>query len=150
MVNWRMNWKSWPKYTLYVTSLIRTILSYIHKRHNTSTFQTHSVCPRPAYLILLSCYSCEAFSRKLEHLSQKRFLNTQESKQGRTRPKRSGFWLEKISILRVLKKKTWTPPRFFHRGPKKGVEHNSDIHFDLTWAKKIRNGFLCKKLCFLL
>ena len=47
-------------------------------------------------------------------------------------------------------KKKWTPHRFLHRGPKKAVEHDSDIHFDLTWAKKIRNGFLCKKLCFLL
>ena len=46
--------------------------------------------------------------------------------------KRSGIRLEKISILRVLKKKTWTPPRFLHRGPKKAVEHDSDIHFDLT------------------
>ena len=45
---------------------------------------------------------------------------------------RSGIRLEKISILRVLKKKTWTPPRFLHRGPKKAVEHDSDIHFDLT------------------
>ena len=62
----------------------------------------------------------------------------------------SGIRLEKISILRVLKKKIWTPPRFLHRGPKKAVEHDSDIHFDLTWAKKIRNGFLCKKLSFLL
>ena len=48
------------------------------------------------------------------------------------KPNWSGFQLEKISILRVLKKKTWTPPRFLHRGPKKAVEHDSDIHFDLT------------------
>ena len=46
--------------------------------------------------------------------------------------KRSGFWLEKISILRVLKKKRWTHHSFLHRGPKKAVEHDSDIHFDLT------------------
>ena len=45
---------------------------------------------------------------------------------------RLGIQLEKISILRVLKKKTWTPPRFLHRGPKKAVEHDSDIHFDPT------------------
>ena len=31
-----------------------------------------------------------------------------------------------------FEKKTWTPPRFLHRGPKKAVEHDSDIHFDLT------------------
>ena len=29
-------------------------------------------------------------------------------------------------------KKKWTPHRFLHRGPKKAVEHDSDIHFDLT------------------
>ena len=31
-----------------------------------------------------------------------------------------------------FEKKTWTPLRFFHRGPNKAVEHDSDIHFDLT------------------
>ena len=29
-------------------------------------------------------------------------------------------------------KKKWTPHRFLHRGPKKAVEHDSDIHFDLA------------------
>ena len=33
-------------------------------------------------------------------------------------------------------KKKWTHPRFLHRGPKKAVEQDSDVHFDLTWAKK--------------
>ena len=37
---------------------------------------------------------------------------------------------------KLKKKKIWTPHRFLHRGPKKAVEHDSDIHFDLTWAKK--------------
>ena len=58
---------------------------------------------------------------KIHHLSQKQMFFS-----------RSGIRLEKISILRVLKKKKWTPPRFLHRGPKKAVEHDSDIHFDLT------------------
>ena len=40
-----------------------------------------------------------------------------------------------------FEKKRWTHHSFLHRGPKKAVEHNSDIHFDLTWAKKIRNVF---------
>ena len=30
------------------------------------------------------------------------------------------------------KKKKWTHPRFLHRGPKKAVEQDSDVHFDLT------------------
>ena len=30
------------------------------------------------------------------------------------------------------KKKKWTHPRFLHRRPKKAVEQDSDIHFDLT------------------
>ena len=29
-------------------------------------------------------------------------------------------------------KKKWTHPRFLHRGPKKAVEQDSDVHFDLT------------------
>ena len=40
-----------------------------------------------------------------------------------------------------LKKKRWTHHRFLHRGPKKAVEQEYDVHFDQTWAKKIRNGF---------
>ena len=44
---------------------------------------------------------------------------------------RPGISMEKISILRVMKKK-WTHPRFLHRGPKKAVEQDSDVHFDLT------------------
>ena len=31
-----------------------------------------------------------------------------------------------------FEKKKWTPLRFLHRGPKKAVEHDSDVHFDLT------------------
>ena len=45
---------------------------------------------------------------------------------------RPGISMEKISILRVMKKKKWTHPRFLHRGPKKAVEQDSDVHFDLT------------------
>ena len=45
---------------------------------------------------------------------------------------RSGLRSMKISILKVLKKKRWTHHSFLHRGPKKAVEHDSDIHFDLT------------------
>ena len=29
-------------------------------------------------------------------------------------------------------KKKWTHPRFLHREPKKAVEQDSDVHFDLT------------------
>jgi len=32
----------------------------------------------------------------------------------------------------LKKKKKWTHPRFLHRGPKKAVEQDSDVHFDLT------------------
>ena len=65
---------------------------------------------------------------------------------------RSGLPFKKISILRVMKKKKMDTSQFFmHRGPKKAVEHDSDIHFDLTWAKKKkRNGFLCQKQLFFL
>ena len=52
--------------------------------------------------------------------------------------------MEKISILRVMKKK-WTHPRFLHRGPKKAVEQDSDVHFDLTWAKKKKKRVLVQK-----
>ena len=52
--------------------------------------------------------------------------------------------MEKISILRVMKKKKWTHPRFLHRGPKKAVEQDSDVHFDLTWAKKKETVFIAK------
>ena len=45
-------------------------------------------------------------------------------------------------------KKKWTPHRFLHRGPKKAVEHDSDIHFDLTWAKK-KEMFFCAKNSYL-
>ena len=31
-----------------------------------------------------------------------------------------------------FEKKRWTHHSFLHRGPKKAVEHDSDIHFDLT------------------
>ena len=53
-----------------------------------------------------------------------------------------------VPLAKSLKKKKWTHPRFLHRRPKKAVEQDSDIHFDLTWAKKIRNGFLCQKQLF--
>ena len=43
-------------------------------------------------------------------------------------PIRSGFPVAKS----LKKKKRWTPHRFLHRGPKKAVELDSDIHFDLT------------------
>ena len=43
--------------------------------------------------------------------------------------------IEKISILRVIKKK-WTHHKFLHVGPKKYVEQESDTYFDLSWAKK--------------
>ena len=29
-------------------------------------------------------------------------------------------------------KKKWTHPRFLHRGPKKAVEQDSDVHFGLS------------------
>ena len=41
---------------------------------------------------------------------------------------RSGFPVAKS----LKKKKRLTPYRFLHRGPKKAVEYDSDIHFDLT------------------
>ena len=40
---------------------------------------------------------------------------------------RPGFPLAKF-----LNKKKWSHPRFLHRGPKKAVEQDSDVHFDLT------------------
>ena len=40
---------------------------------------------------------------------------------------RSGF-----PVAKSENKQKWTPHRFLHRGPKKAVEHDSDIHFDLT------------------
>ena len=61
---------------------------------------------------------------------------------------RPGIPLEKISILRVMKKKTWTHHKFLHVGPKKHVEQESDTYFGLSWAKKKRNGFLCQKQLF--
>ena len=39
-------------------------------------------------------------------------------------------------------KKKWTHPRFLHRGPKKAVEQDSDVLFDLTWAKKKKKRVL--------
>ena len=39
-------------------------------------------------------------------------------------------WPE-FSLSKFFKKK-WTHPRFLHRGPKKAVEQDSDVHFDLT------------------
>ena len=65
-----------------------------------------------------------------------------------TTSKRPGISMEKISILRVMKKKKWTHPRFLHRGPKKAVEQDSDVHFDLTWAKKKETGFSAKNSYF--
>ena len=40
----------------------------------------------------------------------------------------------RIPTCKILKKKKkkWTHPRFLHRGPKKAVEQDSDVHFDLT------------------
>ena len=32
-----------------------------------------------------------------------------------------------------------------HRGPKKAVEQDSDVHFDLTWAKKKKKRVLVQK-----
>ena len=38
-----------------------------------------------------------------------------------------------VSLAKFFKKKKkWTHPRFLHRGPKKAVEQDSDVHFDLT------------------
>ena len=62
---------------------------------------------------------------------------------------RPGISMEKISILRVMKKK-WTHHKFLHVGPKKHVEQESDTYFGLSWAKKKRNGFLCQKQLFFL
>ena len=39
--------------------------------------------------------------------------------------------IEKISILRVMKKK-WTHHKFLHVGPKKHVEQESDTYFGLS------------------
>ena len=54
----------------------------------------------------------------------------------------------KISKKKKIKKDT--TPNFLHRGPKKGVESEYDIHFGQLLANKIRNGFLYYELCFLL
>ena len=45
---------------------------------------------------------------------------------------RPGILMEKISILRVMKKKTWTHHKFLHVGPKKHVEQESDTYFGLS------------------
>ena len=47
------------------------------------------------------------------------------------KPIRPGIPLEKISILRVMKKK-WTHHKFLHVGPKKHVEQESDTYFGLS------------------
>ena len=39
---------------------------------------------------------------------------------------------ENLNFKGYEKKKKWTHPRFLHRGPKKAVEQDSDVHFDLT------------------
>ena len=39
---------------------------------------------------------------------------------------------ENLNFKGFEKKKRWIHHSFLHRGPKKAVEHDSDIHFDLT------------------
>ena len=51
-----------------------------------------------------------------------------EQVRSRNKNIRSGFPVAKS----LKKKKRWTPHIFLHRGPKKAVEHDSDIHFVLT------------------
>ena len=53
----------------------------------------------------------------------------------------SGFPIENISILRVLKEKNVPILIFKQRVPKKGVESEYDLHFGHTWAKIIRKVF---------
>ena len=46
------------------------------------------------------------------------------------------------SRMKISKKKD-TTPSFLHRGPKKGVEQEYDIHFGQILANKIRTHFFC-------
>ena len=54
--------------------------------------------------------------------------------QSKTKPKPSAVRIlvrENLNF-KGFEKKRWTHHSFLHRGPKKAVEHDSDIHFDLT------------------